>query len=725
MTGRPRVAVVGAGIGGLAAARALLHTGRVDVAVFDAADRPGGVIRSVRDEGYLHERAANGFLDNVADGAVPLCEELGVPVEPASPAAKRRWVFYRGRLRPVPASPWEALRTDLVSWRGKLYAAAEPLRRPLRIGDESVAAFARRRLGPEIAKVAVGPMVTGVFAGDAERLSLRAAFPKIAALEERGGLVRGMIATARQRRRSGQPRRSGRLCAPLGGAGALVDAVAAEVGDALRTGASVDRVDRLKNGRLRLRGQRLGKAAAQPFDAVVLAVAAPVAAELVAGALPDAVRPLRGIEFAPVAVAYLGYRRGDVPHPLDGFGFLVVDGEPIRALGVVFESSIWSGRAPDDCVLLRCVYGGVRDPAAVDLDDDDLIAAARGDVGRALGIAAAPTHRAVFRHRRAIAQYTIGHLDRVTAAERVCEPAGVVLAGASYHGVAVNACVADASRVARRVLAHVGVAACAAIAAACAAGGPAPARPAVAPADAAVSRAPAAERGADPARTAPPGAVEVQVVWPRPSAEMLRSPGVNACGAPRPAPLPVAPEAVIADRHARERTVGVAGAVVTAAGPAPAPPAPPAPPAAVAVRDCTLSPRVALVPAGGAVAVINDDDRRHVVHVRYAGGGAAVVAPLPIAGRRIDVPLPREGIAALWTEADPDDVVYVAVAAHAWTAITDAAGTARLDGLPPGRYELRVWFPPAAPGGPDHTAVARADVPAESRVVIALEGGPR
>ena len=703
--------------------------------LFEAAPRVGGVIRSERVDGYLHEWAANGFLDNVSDGGVWLAEQLGVPVEAASPAARRRWIFVDGALKAVPQNPLEALRTDLISARGKLFALGEPLRRRVVAGDESVGAFAKRRLGPEIARVAVGPMVTGVFAGDADQLSLRAAFPKIAELEARGGLVRGLVSKAmsrmRESRANGQPRGPMKLCAPIGGIGALVHALASELSDAIHTGAVVERVERLKNGRLRLRGQHLGKVAARPFDAVVLAVNAPVAARLLAPAVREAVEPLSGIEYARVAVTYLGYPRGDVPHPLGGFGFIVAEGEPLRVLGCVFESEIFSGRAPDGHVLFRCVMGGVRDDAICDLDDTEVIEAARTDLDRALGIQAAPAHAVVHRHERAIAQYTIGHCERVRAAEEVCEPAGVVLAGAAYHGVAVNSCIGDAARVKAKVLARIAalaLAACAVAGPACSGGGSPPPRKSTGGAtgdagDAGQGGAAApAEGTAGSYRLAPvddwganAGTIEVDVVWPRPAAELLRAPGRNACGLVRRAPIPVAADGVIADRYATERMIALSGAVVTIADIAAGKPAPESEPAELAVRGCTLEPRVVRVARLGApLALINDDEQRHTIELARATDGAAAeplaTIPLAVIGRRVEVPLERPGIVRVATAADPDDVGYAVVPAHPYVVVTDASGTAVLSDVPPGTYRIEVWYPPVTAGGKPHVGAAEITV---------------
>ncbi len=447
-----RVAVVGGGIGGLAAALRLVQAGH-DVAVLDGGARPGGVIGTSTAEGFRREHAANGFLTGADDGAAALCDELGVGVVEAAPAARARWIYLRGRLHRLPAGPGSFARSGLLSWRGKLALLGEPLR-PARdvaaAGDESLWDFAVRRLGTEAAHALVAPMVTGVFAADARRVSLAAGFPRLAALDARGGLVRGMIAEARGRRRGGGARRRGKttLAAPAGGMAVLVDALAARLGDRVRRGVTVRAVEPEPGGVVVVGDD---PARRERFDAGVLAVPGPAAAALVRGALPALARGLTEVEYAPVALAFLGFRARDVRADVDGFGFLVAQGEAPRVLGCVIESTVWPERAPADHVLFRMIYGGARDPGAAELDDDALFAQAGADLAQILGVRARPVHATAVRWPHGIAQYPVGHADRVAAWERDAHAARLVLAGSSYHGVAVNDCIADARRVVRQV----------------------------------------------------------------------------------------------------------------------------------------------------------------------------------------------------------------------------------------------------------------------------------
>ncbi len=434
-----RICVIGGGLGGLAAARALVAAG-FDAQVFEASPHAGGVLGTTTIDGYVREHAASSFLGNVPRGGRALCEALGVPLDKASPRARRRWIFLDGKLRALPRNPIDLVRTDLLTWRGKLDLLREPLHPPRATsGDESIYAFASRRFGPEAARAFVAPFVTGIFAADAHEVSLDAGFPRLAELDREGGIVRGFAkqaAKAAFRRFAGGGKTSlpSGLFAPRGGLGALVEALARDLGPRVHLSRPVGKLAPSPTGVL-VDNER--------WDAAVLATPAEDSGALVAD-IPSLAPKLAAFHRAPAAIVYLGYPESAVPRAVDGFGFLTALGEELKVLGVVFESVVWPDRAPAGHVLLRCIFGGGRDPSAAALSDAELIAHATRDVGSVLGATGTPTHTSVIRWRRGVAQYAVGHKDLVRAAVSAARTHRIVLAGSDYRGPAVNDLIADA-----------------------------------------------------------------------------------------------------------------------------------------------------------------------------------------------------------------------------------------------------------------------------------------
>jgi len=451
-----RVVVVGGGIAGLATAHALgRRDADLDVVVLESAPRCGGNIRSEWLEGYLCEWGPNGFLDSVPE-TLALVRDLGLEgrVQKANHAARRRFIFRDGRLHTVPTGPGAFLATGLLSWPGKLRVAAEPFAGPRPEGDETIHEFAARRIGKEAAEIMVGSMVSGVFAGDAHALSLRAAFPKMWQMEtDHGGLFRALFARMREKR----VKRGDAVGSPLGtltsfrdGTEELVRAAAASLGDRLRLGTRVSGLVRAGSGwRIEVEGDTPVEA-----DAVVLASPPWVSARIVAS-LDDALAAeLAAIPGAGLAVVALGYAGGDLARPLDGFGFLAPRGHGVRSLGVLWDSSMYPGRAPAGHALVRVMIGGAHDLAAVELEESELLDVVRRDLRTTMGLTADPVFVRVFRHPRGIPQYVVGHLDRLARIEaRLARQPGLFVTGNGYRGVAINACVAESGPLAERVLA--------------------------------------------------------------------------------------------------------------------------------------------------------------------------------------------------------------------------------------------------------------------------------
>jgi len=342
----------------------------------------------------------------------------------------------------------------------------EPLSARAPHHDESILAFAERHIGREAARVLVGSMVSGIFAGEASHLSLKACFPRMFEMDATyRSLVRAMIAKRRtSRNENGMGAPAGRLTSFAGGMEELVRSAADSLGPIVRTGR---RVTEVKTRGSSPAGPRL--VGARTFsvttvsqrieaDAVVLAGPAAQSADLLDGISPSAAAQLRVINTAPLAVVCLGYDAAALAAdrgPLDGFGFLVPRGEEIRILGALWETSIYPQRAPGGKALLRVMIGGATDPEAVELDDARLLATVRRDLERTMGLRIAPEFVHVLRHHRGIPQFTTGHtlrLERIEAS--LAAHPGLFITGNSYRGVSVNACIEDASRIAAGVASH-------------------------------------------------------------------------------------------------------------------------------------------------------------------------------------------------------------------------------------------------------------------------------
>ncbi len=449
-----RIAIVGGGISGLATACFLERAGH-DVVCLEPSAHPGGAIRSERRGGFLCETGPQAILEGAPETSA-LIAELGLDarVVRAAPAvARRRFIYVRGALRPVPAGPAALLRSDTLNLAAKLRLLAEPLvprgpaaRDAAGAADESVLDFGRRRLGDGAATALLAPAVIGVFAGDAARLSVRSAFPRLYAFErQHGSLLRGFLKS----RRSGQLG-AGRLMSFRDGLGELPRALAARLGPRLMR-ASVGAIARA-GARWRLDLDADPACAAVDSDAVVVAASPRATATLLSPLAPAAAAAVRAVPMAPVAVACLGFHRPPDGVDLRAYGFLVARGERPTLLGCQYESSIFPGRAPPGAVLIRAILGGTFAPTVVAESDDAIVAVALSDLRRAVGLRGDPDFVAVWRHQDAIPQYELGHADRVAAVDAdVAHHAGLHVLGYALRGVGVNDCIQAAADLARRI----------------------------------------------------------------------------------------------------------------------------------------------------------------------------------------------------------------------------------------------------------------------------------
>ncbi len=447
------VAILGAGLTGLAAARHLALAGR-RVVVFDASPAPGGVIRSERHpEGWLIESGPNSLQETPPVAA--LVRELGLePVrQVADPAAKNRYVLRDGAPRPLPLSPPAFFRSGLFSRRTKYRVVREYFRRrEPRLHDLPLADFFREHFGQELLDYALDPFVSGIFAGDPARLSSRHAFPSLWKAEhEHGSLVRAQIKNARARRERGEPPGPPPIISFADGLATLPRALADSLPPgSLRLGASVTQISPSRAGWI------LDASPAERFSHLLLALPAPALARLEIGSpgAQTSLASLDHLEHPPVCSLFLGYRREDVAHPLDGLGLLFPSVEKRPLLGVLFNSTLFPARAPAGHVALTVMLGGARNGELARHPLDYQLPLVRRELVQVLGVRGEPVFVRRTLWPRAIPQYLLNHdehLHVIRAAEE--RNPGLHIGGPVRDGIGLPACLAAGERLAQAALA--------------------------------------------------------------------------------------------------------------------------------------------------------------------------------------------------------------------------------------------------------------------------------
>jgi len=458
--------VIGGGISGLTCAYHLQQAG-IPVRVLDAGVRPGGVISTQEKDGFRFELGPQSFLST--EPLLNLIDALGLKNELLYADSRApRYILIRGQLVPAPLAPPSLLTTPLLGARTKWRLSTEMLRRTKPPStDESIAAFVRRKFGDELLDRLVAPFVSGIYAGDPEKLSLRASFPKLHEFEMKyGSVLRGAM---KSRPAKGTPRPG--LCSFRGGMETLPRALATRLGDALLSeslavgarhgkanGNSSFEVDLTRNGH---RETLLA-------SAIILAAPVYAASEILKGVSDKFAAPFGRIEYAPLAVVAAGYRRDQVRNAGNGFGFLVPRSEGLRVLGTVWNSSLFPERAPENMACFTSFAGGATDLALCGMSEDEIAEIICGEVKRVLGVTGPPMTRLVHRYTRALPQYNLGHSETVSAlGEAASSVPGLFLVGNYLSGPSIGSCVEQANQTAETVrvyLASIGVAGVGAVA---------------------------------------------------------------------------------------------------------------------------------------------------------------------------------------------------------------------------------------------------------------------
>jgi oxygen-dependent protoporphyrinogen oxidase len=451
------VTIIGGGICGLACAYRLRQIG-LPFALIESEDRVGGLIGTVEQDGFLFDSGPQSF--QATEVLLNLVRELGIEdkLQRADPKASR-FVLLHGHLREIPMSPKALLTSSLLGAGSRLKLISEALRktRPPD-GDESVASFVRRKFGHEILEYLVSPFVSGVYAGDPEELSLRAAFPTLDEWERKyGSVLRGAM-KSRPAEQTGAPP----LCSFEKGMGTLTQALAENLGENVRVhtrAVAVRSSDPAGRARFDLRITQEGREESLPSNALVLATPAYAAATLLGPLSPSLAHALSGIAYAPVAVIASGYHRQQIGNALDGFGFLVPRREKLRTLGTVWNSSLFAGRTREGMVALTSFAGGATDTGIVAKTENEIAQIIQDENARVLQISGPPAASSVWRYTRALPQYNLGHghiVEQIREGMRTIP--GLFFSGNYLEGPSISKCIEQGFQTAEAVQKNFGAA---------------------------------------------------------------------------------------------------------------------------------------------------------------------------------------------------------------------------------------------------------------------------
>ncbi len=450
------IGIIGGGITGLTAAYRLKQLG-ANVSLYEASPRVGGAVQSACHDGYLAEFGPNTLLET-SPVISALIADLGIERHKiyADEKAKNRYVVRGGKPIPLPSNPPAFISSPLFSMMAKLRLLREPfITKASEDKEESVAEFVRRRLGVEFLDYAIDPFVSGVYAGDPEKLSIVHAFAKLYALEQKyGSLIKGQIKGKRERSKSGEVAKDrARMFSLDEGLQVIIDKLFHKLEEEIKLNTPVNRIEKNSEG-WNIYYNDSGTEYINTHSALILTAPAYKLAELQHNIEGADLSPLREISYPPVTSIALGFRRSDVAHPLDGFGMLIPKKEKFHILGTLFSSTLFPGRAPKDHVLLTTYIGGARQPDLGAANENEQIELVLKDLRTLLGVHGEPTfiHRAYF--PKAIPQYNIGYgkYKQIMNSFEAKAP-GLHFAGNFRNGISLSDCIMNGETVAGKIAA--------------------------------------------------------------------------------------------------------------------------------------------------------------------------------------------------------------------------------------------------------------------------------
>jgi oxygen-dependent protoporphyrinogen oxidase len=462
-----RVVIIGGGIAGLAAAYRLVQKmPGLAITLIESHSRLGGKIVTERVDGFVLEGGPDTFLSYKPRG-LGLCRELGLEdrLHGTNEKIRRTYVMRDDRLYDLPEGLTGLIpsrfgpmaRSALISPIGKLRMGLDYVIPPRSAdGDESIADFVKRRLGREVYDHLIEPLLSGIYAGDGEQLSLAATFPQLRQTElANGGLIKGMLAAKRAaQQKAPVPKPNGKswsaFLTPTTGLAEIVETLEQRLGGVdVRLGSPVTRVEAALPGyRVVLKnGESLAA------NAIIFATPAFITADLISNLDSQISTALRAIPYVSTATVSVAYSFADIPRSLDGYGYIIPRAENRPILACTWTSTKFPHRAPEGFGLIRAFIGRAGQEGALDVDDDDLLKLVRDELRRALGITTPPVLHRIFRWPKAMPQYTLGHLDRLDVIEqRLAAHPGLFVAGNAYRGIGIPDCIASGEAAAQAIM---------------------------------------------------------------------------------------------------------------------------------------------------------------------------------------------------------------------------------------------------------------------------------